>query len=183
MTNPEDPQKLTIIEDSLKSNDEVVLVYRNDERSVRPGHPTPNGRWSHFVDLYAHPKEPLYDPDELNEFMDGLVPLEPRMSDKFWVSHNKKLETGKLYFDEPIGSAVLTATVELIGQDGIPSSWQESRDLTLMRRTLLRVFPNGEHTRNAIIGKNEFEIPVCDLKPSEPKRSRVARLLGRATSS
>ncbi len=170
MANPESVEKMQVVVDSLRSNPDVVVAGGFERNYLQTGEwPNPNGYWSRTLDIYTHPKKPIYDAEELNDFMFGLVPkLEPTCSDHF-RGYDRVLELGKLYYDESIGKAALTATVELkeglsIVRAGVLTpEWEASRTLDLKQRTWVRVFPDEGHLLDAAEGKNEYRIPRNEL--------------------
>lgn len=174
MITPESAEKMQIVVDSLRANPEIVIVggyERNYLKTVE--WPTPNGFWSRTLDIYTYPVRPTYDADELNEFMLGLVPeLEPTRSDRFHGGDRRddNLSLGVLYYDESIGTAALSATVQLntgmsvVTADTLAPEWTTSRTLDLSQRTWVRVFPDAGHVADAAEGINRDEIPVDELR-------------------
>lgn len=174
MANPENIEKMQFVVDSLQANPDVVVVGGYEHNYLKDGQmPTPNGFWSRTLDIYTHPKDPIYDADELNEFMYGLVPeLEPTCSDRFRQYGDRRsgtLELGKLYYDEAIGTVATSAVVQLkeglsIVRAGILTpGWATSRTADLLQRTWVRVFPDAGHLADAAEGENEYRIPRSDL--------------------
>lgn len=170
MANPESVEKMQVVVDSLRTNPDIVVAGGFERNYLQTGEwPNPNGYWSRTLDIYTHPKKPIYDAEELNDFMFGLVPeLEPTCSDRF-RGYDRELELGKLYYDESIGKAALTATVELkeglsIVRAGVLTpEWEANRTLDLKQRTWVRVFPDEGHLLDAAEGKNEYRIPRNEL--------------------
>src|SRR3989344_302279 len=150
MANPESVEKMQIVVDSLRANPDVVVVGGHESNHLSTGEwPSPSGYWSRTLDIFTHPKDPIYKADELNDFMFSLVPeLEPSCSDPFFGGErrNGNLQLGKLYYDESIGTAALSATVRL--KEGLSAvrsglltpEWSSDRTLNLEQRTWVRVF-------------------------------------------
>lgn len=175
MANAESVEKMQVVVDSLRSNPDVVVVGAHESTHLFTGEwPNPIGYWSRTLDIFTHPKEPIYKADELNEFMFGLVPeLEPTTSDKFRGGnhHDRTLELGKLYYDEHIGTAALSATVQLkeglsVVRSGlvVAPEWSSSQTLDLSQRTWVRVFPDAGHLADAAEGRNQYNIPRHELR-------------------
>lgn len=166
MANPESVEKMQVVVDSLRSNPDVVVVGGFERNYLQTGEwPHPSGGWSRTLDIYTHPKKPIYDADDLNDFMFGLVPeLEPTCSDRF-LGGKRELELGKLYYDESIGKVTLNATVELkeglsVVQAGVLApEWRVAQTKDLNQRTWVRVFPDEGHLLDAAEGINEYRIP------------------------
>lgn len=181
MADPESIEKMQIVVDALRSNPDVVVVGGFERNYLQTGRqPLPNG-WSRTLDIYTHPKKPMYNADELNDFMFNLVPeLEPSCSDRFrdWGG---ELELGKLYYDESIGKVAITAVVELKNNFSTVSSgilaprWQVDHIQELNQRTWVRIFPDAGHLVDAAEGHNEYRIPKSELRSSDA--GRVAAIL------
>ena len=174
MASPESAEKMQVVVDSLRSNPDIVVVGGFERNYLQNGQwPRPNSYWSRTLDIYTHPVKPMYDGEELNDFMFGLVPeLEPTCYDHFRGGKGRKengLELGKLYYDESIGTAALSATVQLkeglsIVKSGVlVPEWQAGQTMDLQQRTWVRVFPDEGHLFDAAEGKNEYRIPREDL--------------------
>ncbi len=174
MANPESVEKMQVVVDSLRANPDVVIVGGNEINNLSSGRwPNPSGYWSRTLDIFTHPIDPIYNADELNEFMFGLVPqLEPTCSDRFRGGGRKdgSLELGKLYYDECIGTAALSATVQLknglsiVTAGTLAPEWEITRNLDLEQRTWVRVFPDAGHLADAAEGNNLYSIPVSELR-------------------
>ncbi len=170
MANTEPVEKMQVVVDSLQNNPAVVVAGGFERNYLKTGEwPHPNGYWSRTLDIFTHPKKPIYDADELNDFMFGLVPeLEPTCSDRFY-GWDRELGLGKLYYDESIGRAALSATVELkeglsIVRAGVLApEWQATQTMDLKQRTWVRVFPDKGHLLDAAEGNNEYRIPRSEL--------------------
>jgi hypothetical protein len=183
MANPESVEKMQVIVDSLRGNPDVVVAGGFERNYLQTGEwPRPDGYWSRTLDIYTHPRKPIYDADELNDFMFGLVPeLEPTCSDRFY-GWDRELELGKLYYDESIGTAALSATVQL--KDGISivrsgvlaPEWQAGQTMDLKQRTWVRVFPDEGHLLDAAEGNNEYRIPRSELRRKKAGGRVVAAL-------
>lgn len=173
MTNAESGEKMQIVVDSLQNNPDVVVVGGIERNHLKAGRwPIAAGYMSRTLDIYTHPREPIYDADELNSFMFGLVPeLKPTMVDPFG-NWGAELEMGKLYYDESIGRALLQATVELKNDMSVVRSgelapgWQAGSSISLKQRTWVRVFPDEGHLIDAAEGTNECSIPSDQLGKS-----------------
>lgn len=174
---------MQVVVDSLRANPDVVVVGGHEINYLQTGQwPSPNGYWSRTLDIYTHPVEPIYKDDELNDFMFGLVPeLEPTCSDRFhgW---DRGLRLGKLYYDESIGTAALSATVQLkeglsVVRSGLLApDWTAKQTKKLEQRTWVRVFPDAGHLADAAEGWNEYRIPTSELGRNAGRRV-VSRLL------
>jgi hypothetical protein len=174
MANPESVEKMQVVVDSLRSNPDVVVVGGFERNYLQTGDwPQPNGYWSRTLDIFTHPVEPIYEADELNDFMFGLVPeLEATCSDRFRGGKGPEahgLALGKLYYDESIGTAALSATIQLkegislVNSGVVDSEWNAGRTLDLQQRTWLRVYPDKGHLLDAAEGQNLYDIPRDDL--------------------
>lgn len=181
MASPDSVEKMQVVVDSLRSNPDIVVVGGFERNYLESRQwPHPNGYWSRTLDIYTHPVKPMYDGDELNDFMFGLVPeLEPTCSDRFRGGKGRKengLELGKLYYDESIGTAALSATVQLkeglsVVRSGLLApEWEAAQTMDLRQRTWVRVFPDEGHLMDAAEGKNEYRIPREDLGRSAGNR-------------
>lgn len=175
MANQESVELMQVVVDSLRANPDVVVVGGYERISLSTGKwPNPDGYWSRTLNIFTHPKDPIYTADELNMFMFGLVPeLEPTCSDRFrGGSHGDlSLGLGTLYYDERIGTAALSATVQLreglsaIRSGGIlASEWSIEQTLDLRQRTWVRVFPDAGHLADAAEGQNQYSIPTVELR-------------------
>lgn len=183
MANPESVEKMQVVVDALRNNPDVVVAGGFERNYLELGEwPRPDGFWSRTLDIYTHPKEPIYNAGELNDFMHSLVPeLEPTQFDSFrdWDS---ELALGKLYYDDYIGTAALSATVQLKEGFGmlrsgiVPPQWQVKRTLDLRQRTWVRVFPDEGHLLDAAENRNEYRIPRSEIGRSVGGRV-VAALL------
>ncbi|MGC1176598.1 MAG: hypothetical protein WA843_00870 [Candidatus Saccharimonadales bacterium] len=173
MANPESAEKMQIVVDSLRANPDVVIVGGYEKNYLASGEwPNPDGYWSRTLDIYTHPKNPMYNVDELNELMFSLVPeLKPTLSDRFRGGERQdgELELGKLYYDEAIGTAALSATVQLkeglsVVRSGLLTpQWKVEETKKLNQRTWVRVFPDAGHLADAAVGHNKFRIPTEEL--------------------
>ena len=185
MASPESAEKMQVVVDSLRANPDIVVVGGHESNYLQTGQwPNPNGYWSRTLDILTHPVVPIYNADELNEFMFGLVPeLKPTCYDRFRGGSRKdrELELGKLYYDEIIGTAALSATIKLkaglsiVEAGEFASEWSASRTLDLRQRTLVRVYPDAGHLADAAEGRNEYRIPMNELRRRGAGRV-VARL-------
>ncbi len=170
MSNPEQVEKMQTVVDSLRSNPDVVVVGGHEVNYLSSGEwPSPSGYWSRTLDIYTHPVKPLYRADDLNDFMFDLVPeLEPTTSDKFYDGTGE-LSLGKLYYDEVIGTAALSATVwlnediSIVRNRILTPEWRTTRSIDLRQRTWVRVFPDAGHLANAAEGRNKHSIRRREL--------------------
>ena len=172
MKTPESQEKMQVVVDSLRDNPDVVIVGGFEKNYLASGEwPHPNGYWSKTLEIYTHPTEQLNSVDEYNDFMLSLVPeVEPSAVDNFMrYDENSELRLGKLYYDEKIGSMLLSATVILdsglsvVTHDGLEETWTVDRQEDLKQRTWVRVYPTAGHALDAAQGINEFNIPANQL--------------------
>lgn len=170
------PEKMKFVVDSLSDNPHVILAKVKEVNNLATGAwPSSCGSWSRTMDLFAYPVYPIYDAELLNDFMFDLVPeLEPNRSDRFvqYQGDDRKrgdLLIGRLYFDEVIGTAALSATVKLdsglsvVESGALDTEWTSSSTIQLYQRTWLRVFPDAGHAADAANGVNEVLIPGDEL--------------------
>ena len=172
MKTPESQEKMQVVVGSLRDNPDVVIVGGFEKNYLASGEwPHPNGYWSKTLEIYTHPTEQLNSVDEYNDFMLSLVPeVEPSAVDNFMrYDENSELRLGKLYYDEKIGSMLLSATVILdsglsvVTHDGLEETWTVDRKEDLKQRTWVRVYPTAGHALDAAQGINEFNIPANQL--------------------
>lgn len=177
--------KLTIVRQALETNPDVTIV-NVDEKNYLPER---QGSFSHIVDFCVVPKCGLYRADELQAFMIGLVPnLEPTVKNDFYRysdiqdfgKYAYNLVFGELYFDEMIGEEridtkrILTLTdEELLNVSGFVDGKRTidvTEKLLLLRRTLVRPYPNEAIARDILDGKlYSFErISIDDLERYKP---------------
>ena len=148
----------------------------------------PESGWAERVSIFVAPTIPIYDPEKLNGFMDGLIPDEPRSSrDGFWPLNQERLKEvdelriGKLYFDEHIGFTVQTGETTTTAIDeaamrrvGIKTGTVEvNTNEPIERRTWVFVFPHpllaeivGEYEQLANKGQVEHDYTFSTLKHS-----------------
>lgn len=192
-------EKMQFVVDSLRANPDIVVVGGIEQNYLETGRwPSPNGYWSHTLDIYTHPVEPLYDDESLNEFMYGLVPeIEPTQSDRargggkvkdgLFRSHREELSIGVLYYDECIGTAALSASVELkdglsvVRSGALAKTWEVSKDIELKQRTWVRVYPNLGHVIDAAQGINQYRIPGEQLGNAQSNLAVAPDLMGSPT--
>lgn len=146
----------------------------------------PDMGWAERVSIFVAPTKPIYDPEKLNEFMDSLIPDEPRAArDGFWppnlerLKKGENLRIGKLYFDEDIGLSVHTGktTVTAIDEEamrrvGISTGTKEvNKREQIQRRTWVFVLPHplaaeivGEYEQLANKGQVEHDFAFSGLK-------------------
>lgn len=164
------PEKMQVVIDSLRANPDVVVVGGFKRNYLETGaKPTPYGYWSRTLDIYTHPVDPMYNADELNDFMFGLVPeLEPTTVDRFY-DFDRELRLGKLYFDEAIGTVATTSVVKLksglsvVNTGELDEEWTAEQSADLLQRTWVRVFPTVGHLTEAAAGTNQHNIPRSHL--------------------
>jgi hypothetical protein len=128
MTHGELNQKTQAIVDELWSNPDVAV-----------GPPEPrryNGNKLAF-DILACPVQPIYDPEELNDFMQGMVGALPSCLDYF----SEHLEGG----DRPVDRRLV------LGR------------LCFGETLSVRLFPDAGHLIDAVNGHNTQDIPMSQL--------------------
>lgn len=183
MPSTKSVEKMQIVIDSLYSNPDLVVVGGFEEINLQTGErPSPHEEWSHLLDIYTHPKMPIYDAEDLNDLMFGLVPnLKPDNSRSF-AEYKLGLDLGYTYYDEIIGKVALGATVaidednSLVRSGFLGAKWHDSNTRDLRRRTLVRLFPDQGHLLDAAEGRNKMWIPRSDLGGCLVKRA-AANLL------
>ncbi|MDD4877771.1 MAG: hypothetical protein PHO02_01900 [Candidatus Nanoarchaeia archaeon] len=108
--------------------------------------------WPRRIDFYIAPNEPLYKADELNAFLDSLIPdIEPSYK-TYFRQEKTALITGAFCFDEKIGYSVTRTEKDIIIDDEelakviekekLHSYKVDARDY--MRRIIVRPYPNKE---------------------------------------
>jgi len=116
---------------------------------------SPYGHWTEAVDIIVAPVKPIYDANELNEFMDSLVPEMPwsvrdearKYDEKSSILH---FLLGRLHFDETLGATkreikVTTTSLESEALERAGVQIGESHDIQeelLQRRIRVRVYPD-----------------------------------------
>lgn len=91
--------KYHTIRTALYDNHAVVIA----RESTQAHFPRREHGWTERVNFLVAPKVALYDADDLEKLMHQLVPgLEPTIFESFQIKQ-KRLEFGRLYFDEVIG--------------------------------------------------------------------------------
>jgi len=146
MARGEPGEKMQVVVDSLQANQAVVVAGSFED--------PPTAVWrswgGRLLDIFAHPAQPIYDPEELNDFMFALVDLSPSRLDYFHtVARNfeqkeERLALGRLCFDETLINTALSARA-------------------LRSCTSLRLFPDGGHLSDATTGRNQYDIPTHEL--------------------
>jgi hypothetical protein len=69
MSNAQSIERMQVVVDSLRDNPDIVVVGGYQRTYLSTGElPDSNENWSHTLDLYTHPKDPLYTAEELNKF-------------------------------------------------------------------------------------------------------------------
>lgn len=138
-------------------------------------HPNYGGYWLEAVDVIVAPKEPIFNADKLNDFMDDLVPDLPRSARDEARKHDKESDfaLGKLYFDEVIGETtreieVTTTAVdtEALQRSGVNiGKSHETKVQQLQRRTWVRVYPSAEAAQ--IVAEYEKGIADGTVEPNQ----------------
>jgi hypothetical protein len=152
MARGETVEKMQVVVKSLAINPAVVVVggFEHSPVSRQRRSPQAVGGSSRILDIFAHPREPIYDPEGLNDFMFGLVTVTPTRLDYFHLiakgfeQHKERLALGRLCFDETVANTALS-------------------DMALTRCTTLRVFPDAGHLLDAANGHNQHDIPTDEL--------------------
>jgi hypothetical protein len=191
--------KYETVRKALEGNPEVAIV----DLQTKNFFPGRNGYFTQTADFWVAPTVGLYNADDLQEFMHGLVPgLKPTMKDAFHQFKNE-LSFGKLYFDEKIGEerAVTQVTHTMTDQeftntfdvsgDGLENVYglnekgvlvvDSDRTVEHRRRTWVRPFPTATFARDVLEGKvdGEYRTSVSNIKRYEPGvLQRAARLIG-----
>src|SRR3989344_8448757 len=150
--------KLTIVRQALERNPDIDVVNVLDSINIQTiSYPSDLGGWAHTVIYAVSPKRGLYTAEELQRFMDCLIPgVEPTTRDDFREEHEKLL-FGKLYFDEEIGPVRRTITLELSDEelkdaDGFDGKRTVSDDIYEghMRRIWVSPYPNEIIARESL---------------------------------
>lgn len=109
--------------------------------------------WFEAVDIIVAPIKPIYNPENLNKFMDSLISEIPRTSRDKASKDGKKssFSLGKLYFDETLGEikreiAITTTAIEpeALERGGVVvGESHKTENKKIKRRTWVRVYPDS----------------------------------------
>ena len=154
--------KLTTVRTALDSNDEALVLDAEEHLYL----PNADGYWTHTVDIIVVPRDGIYSVEKLQDFMIGLVPIEPTSKDAFRGGDNH-MYFGKLYFDEAIGTEVVSGsrTITITDPDvKLPDSLENGamtidlgRTIERKRRTWVRVYPDHNYAVRAMDGRDVYE--------------------------
>jgi len=140
---------LVIIERALQSNPKIIYGKTQDDVNL-PERSDP----AYFVGLWVAPKDGLWTPEDLNEFMGGLVTgLEPTEKAEF-AQHPDYLSLGAMHYDQEIGSETVTRDIridvpELQNLDRmVDGKLRLTEKITLIDRTWIDIFPSEEIARD-----------------------------------
>jgi hypothetical protein len=170
-----------MVRNALQGNSEILIVGDTEANHL----PDKFWYWSHTVNICIAPKIPLYKAEELQLFMLSLITeVVPSDIDGF-RSSEYGLRLGVLYFDEDIGTQKLVVHKEMVLTDeslfsspgftkGVLVS-DVTTEVSLLRRTWVRLFPDSHHAKNAMSGVNEYQIPVRDFVVHQDLGTRIAR--------
>ena len=100
-------------------------------------------------DVYVAPIQPIFDANELNAFMQGIISIKPSSTHLAAQQSDGYLRLGKLYYDEVIGSIrkivieqVETTEPEIIQKvGGIVGETRTESTKAPQRRTAVKVYP------------------------------------------
>jgi hypothetical protein len=156
--------KLTQIRKALEGNNDITIVGSRESNEIQK---IEAGYWMHTVYFYVAPKTGIYSADKLQALLMALIPeVKPATKDDFREC-NDEMDFGKLYFNEVIG----TETVRREITDEVlfsPDSFVEGKQVIefskdLIRRILVKLFPDTQVAANALKGKNQYRISTHDL--------------------
>jgi len=182
---------LNIVEQALKSNPDIIRAPSGDFRNLAWAK---GDGFIHHLEFFVAPNgEGLYEIDELNRFMDALVPgLEPKLRVPFEIykpplivgKPGKFLQCGNLYFDEEVGHASIVAQEEYtITDEDLKAHYEselgfvdgrrtfsETSVFTCKRKILVYLFPNEAIIRdqNYLSYESLFMIPLSELRKYKP---------------
>lgn len=113
------------------------------------------GGWTQTIGMIVAPVKPIFDYQQLNEFMHGIVDVKPTQHDDARPYMEDGINLGRLYFDEPIGKMRTQTTTfvtpieaEALQKAGITiGETNDLREQDIMRRTWLRVYPDAVSAR------------------------------------
>ena len=145
--------------------------------------------WSDWVDLLVAPTTGIYSVKGLQDFMLGLTTIVPTMRDDFHGGDHH-MGFGKLYFDEPVGTTTTTGTQTVTITDADvphPAGFTNGEvvDTTstkmLMRRTLVRVYPDQTCAQREVNGTDIFGMnnPVPQNVPDNRRRHTLWNIFSR----
>ncbi|MFA5887555.1 MAG: hypothetical protein WC852_02500 [Candidatus Nanoarchaeia archaeon] len=176
--------KLSIVRQTLE--EKAIIVHVEEENiplNLCMG-------WPHKVDFYIAPKEPLYKADELNAFMDSLIPdMEPSYK-TYFKQEKEALITGALCFDEKIGElrTKYERFITITDMDMIKNcEWANGKFLIdsieqrdYMRRISVRPYPNAEIIEE-VLHHNlpRWKIEMELIMEYHDKRNFLLKLLSR----
>lgn len=134
------------------------------------------------MELLVAPTTPLYDPESLNLFMDGLVTLGPARRHPSEPHQAKKdyVVLGKLCFDEVVGSKKVQTTTHtraidprILEELGIEEGEKIDEQVTdITRRIWLRVYPTIRLAKD--VWSYETSRAADDHFPRNPEMSNLA---------
>ena len=165
--------KLATVRSALQNDHRLQIVSASEQTHF----PHPHLGWTHKVNFVVAPTTGIYTDKELQKFMLSLVPgLAPTTSDRF-MGWDTRLELGRLYFDENIGSEVIRHEITLNESDFLPADvvengqadFEETR--ALRRRIWVRPYPDIEIAM--VAEKYEFSMPQADLNGFRSKGRRL----------
>lgn len=154
--------KLRTVRTALETNPDVVIVHVSDEKNFQNLPENPK-RWesrlfTHLVEFFVASRQGLYTADELQTFMEGLVPgLEPKAYNKPYQT-DKILYFGKLFYDEIIWEERIARKItitdpDLQGLEGVVNGKRTIiEDRNFSRRILVRPFPDEKLARDILSG-------------------------------
>jgi|SRR3989344_4763405 len=172
--------KLTIVRQALERNPDIDVVNVLDSINIQTiSYPSDLGGWAHTVIYAVAPKRGLYTAEELQRFMDRLIPgVEPTTRDDFREEHENLL-FGKLYFDEEIGPVRKTLTLEFSDEELKDSDGFDGKRTVIdevykghMRRIFVAPYPNSSIARKSASQPMYF-IYSAERKELERYRSRI----------
>lgn len=144
-------------EASLSLYERLLEKLGGDPRVHLAGHivmPRYGGGWVEGIDIIVAPVKPIYNPDDLNQFMDSLVPgMTPTSRDEA-SQHDKgsDFQLGKLYFDSDVGTTTREIEITTVASDPgalnrseiVAGKHHKTETEVLRSRTWVRVYPNEE---------------------------------------
>jgi hypothetical protein len=159
---------LIIVEYDLKKHSDVDIVGKLD-KILLPGEE--NG-FSQYVDYFVAPKKPIYNLDELNTFMSGLIYcLKPTAyENRPFFSDHDGLNCGMLVFEETMKYEMPDILEKLKAETGTAPVLDPNKDY---RRLIeVKVFPNHniaeEFYSGRIYSNGSCQICYHDLMPFVP---------------
>ena len=173
--------KLEIVRKALEENP-LIIIAGVEDRNYLPGK---SGYWSHTINFFIAPKNPIYSIRRLQEFLSNLIPVSlviPTQDDEF-RDEGPFLSFGKLYYDEDIGTETIQHEIKLTEEGLIPPEKLENGKLVLnrteriQRRTWVSLYPNFDLAKNAIDGLHEYRIEKKILQLHIPVADRIGNFL------